>query len=517
MTVPALHTTRRGIISLSASAMLAGAGRQAAAAPSGTLTIASHISLAPTWFDPAETSGIITPFMLMYAMHDAIAKAMPNDPMAPCLAESWTMSPDGLSHEFVLRSGVHFHNGDTMTAEDVKFSFERYRGVSHQLMKDRVEAVETPDPLRVRFRLKSPWPDFLTFYAAASGAGWIVPKKYVEKIGEDAFKKAPVGAGPYRFVSFTPGVSLVLEAFDGYWRKKPSIRQIVIKVIPDEATRLAALQRGEVDIAYSIRGELAEEMQRVPGLSLKPAIGSAPYWLYFPEQWDPKSPWHDHRVRQAVNLAIDRKTMNEALTLGHSHLTGSQFPENFDFFWQPPLPVFDMAAAKKLLADAGFKNGFDAGDYYCDAAYANMGEVAINNLQELGVRVNLRPLERAAFFRSYSEKQLKNIIQGGSGAFGNCATRAEVFVVKGGTYAYGNYPDIDALFAEQATEMDINKRTAILHKLQQLAHEKTIYVPLWQLAFLSGVGPRVDQSGIGLIKGYVYTAPYEDMTLKAGA
>ena len=517
MTVPALHTTRRGILGLSASAMLAGGGRQAAAAPSGTLTIASHISLAPTWFDPAETGGIITPFMLMYAMHDAIAKAMPNDPMAPCLAESWTMAPDGLSHEFVLRSGVHFHNGDTMTAEDVKFSFERYRGASHQLMKDRVEAVETPDPLRVRFRLKSPWPDFLTFYAAASGAGWIVPKKYVEKIGEDGFKKAPVGAGPYKFVSFTPGVSLVLEAFDGYWRKKPSIRQIAIKVIPDEATRLAALQRGEVDIAYSIRGELAEEMQRVPGLSLKPAIGSAPYWLYFPEQWDPKSPWNDHRVRQAANLAIDRKTMNEALTLGHSHLTGSQFPENFDFFWQPPLPVFDMAAAKKLLAEAGFKNGFDAGDYYCDSAYANVGEVAINNLQELGIRVNLRPLERAAFFRSYSEKQLKNIIQGASGAFGNCATRAEAFVVKGGTYAYGNYPDIDALFAEQATEMDRTKRTAILHKLQQLAHEKTIYVPLWQLAFLSGVGPRVDQSGIGLIKGYVYTAPYEDMTLKTGA
>jgi peptide/nickel transport system substrate-binding protein len=516
--VPApLTTTRRGVFGLSAAAMLASATRPAAAAKNGTLTVASHVSLAPTWFDPAETAGIITPFMLLYALHDAVAKAMPDGPLSPCLASSWTMAPDGMSYEFVLRSGVKFHNGDTMTAEDVKFSFERYRGASHQLMKDRVAAVETPDPSRTVFRLKAPWPDFLTFYAAASGAGWIVPKKYLEKVGDDEFKKAPVGAGPYKFVSFTPGVELVMEAFDDFWRKKPSIKRIVIKVIPDEATRLAALQRGEVDIAYSIRGELAEDLQRTPGLTLKPAVGSAPFWLYFPEQWDTKSPWHDVRVRQAVSLALDRKTMNDALTLGHSHLTGSIFPENFDFYWQPPAPEYNLAKAKKLLTEAGFPDGFDAGDYTCDASYANLGEVAINNLRELGIRVRLRPLERAAFFRQYADKKLKNIVQGASGAFGNSATRAEVFVAKGGTYAYGNYPEIDGLFAQQAIELDRAKRSAILQELQQLVHDKVIYAPIWQLAFLSGVGPRVQQSGFGLVKGFVYTSPYEDMTLKTGA
>src|SRR3989454_6832001 len=104
----------------------------------------------------------------------------------------------------------------------------------------------------------------MTFYTAASGAGWIVPKKYVEKVGDDAFKKAPVGAGPYKFVSFTPGVELVMEAFEGYWRKAPAVKRLVFKVVSDEATRLAALKRGEIDIVYSIRGELAEEMQRTP-------------------------------------------------------------------------------------------------------------------------------------------------------------------------------------------------------------------------------------------------------------
>src|SRR5262249_6839767 len=154
---------------------------------------------------------------------------------APCLAESWSASEDGLSYDFVLRRGVKFHNGEPVTAEDVKFSFERYRGAARELMKDSVAAIETPDPTRVRFKLKKPWPDFLTFYSSASGAGWIVPKKYVEQVGEDGFKNAPIGAGPYKFVSFKPGVELVLEAFEGYWRKTPSVKRLVMKVIPDEA------------------------------------------------------------------------------------------------------------------------------------------------------------------------------------------------------------------------------------------------------------------------------------------
>jgi peptide/nickel transport system substrate-binding protein len=488
-----------------------------ASAADGTMTWGVHVSLTPAFFDPADATGTALPLMVYYGVHDALVRPMPGTPMGNALAQSWSMSKDGLVYEFVLRRGVKFHNGDVMTADDVKFSFERYRGANQALIKEKVASVEALDARHVRFKMKEPWPDFLTFYSSASGAGWIVPKKYVEKVGEDGFKKAPIGAGPYKFVSFTPGVELVCEAFEGYWRKVPAIKRLVFKVIPDEATRLAALQRGEIDIAYSIRGELADELTRTPGLSIKPAVGSAPFWLYFPEQWDAQSPWHDQRVRLATSLALDRKTINQALTLGYSRLTGSIFPENFEFYWQPPEPVYDPGRARKLLAEAGHARGFDAGDYYCDTSYANIGEVVLNNLREVGIRVKLRPLERAAFFTAYSEKKLKNVVQGASGAFGNCATRAEAFVAKGGSYVYGSYPDIDALFAEQAVQMDRAKRETTLQRLQQLVHEKTIYAPIWQLAFISGVGPRVGQSGFGLIKGFVYTAPYEDLTLKGKA
>src|SRR5262249_36856358 len=147
----------------------------------------------------------------------------------------------------------------------------RYHGTASKLLKERVAAIETPDSQRVRFRLKEPWPDFLTYYIGATGAGWIVPKKYVEQVGDEGYKKAPIGAGPYKFVSFTPGQELVLEAFYQYWRKTPNVKRLVLRVIPDEATRLAALKRGEIDIAYSIRGELAEELQRTKGLRLQNA------------------------------------------------------------------------------------------------------------------------------------------------------------------------------------------------------------------------------------------------------
>ncbi len=509
-------TYRRALVLILAVVVLvlAVAPARGLAAPEGQLIWGVHVSLAPLWFDPADTIGMITPFMVLYALHDAMVKPMPGQATAPSLAESWSVSKDGLVYEFVLRKGARFHNGDPVTAEDVKFSFERYRGTSNKMIKDRVAAVEAPDPARVRFRLKQPWPDFLTFYASATGAGWIVPKKYVEKVGDEGFKKAPVGAGPYKFVSFNPGVELVLEAFDQYWRKTPSVKRLVFRVISDESTRLAALKRGEVDIVYSVRGELAEELQRTAGLTLKPAVIQGTFWLYFPDQWDPKSPWHDRRVRLAASLAMDRPTINQALTLGHSKLTGNIIPSSFDFFWQPPAPIYNAARAKQLLAEAGYPSGFDAGEYFCDASYSNLAETVGNNLHAAGIRVKLRPLERAAFFSAYSEKKLKNIIQGASGAFGNAATRLDAFVVTGGTYVYGSYPDLDGLFQEQGAELDRKRREAILHKMQQLVLDRVVYAPIWELAFLNGVGPRVGESGLGLISGHAYSAPYEDVTLK---
>src|SRR5918912_468261 len=206
--------------------MVGGVHAAAQSQPEGQLVIAFDTTIAPAYLDPAETSGIATPFVFLYALHDAMLKPLPGNNMAPCLAESWTESADGLVYEFKLREGLKFHNGDPFTAEDVKFSFERYKGASAKILHERVKAVDVVEPQRVRFVLHTPWPDFLTFYGSlATGASWVVPKKYLEQVGDDGFKQRPVGLGPYRFVSGTPGVELVLEANEQYWRKKPTIKR----------------------------------------------------------------------------------------------------------------------------------------------------------------------------------------------------------------------------------------------------------------------------------------------------
>src|SRR5712672_1072881 len=146
---------RREVLALAAFGLAAGAPiASLAAGPGAQLIWGSHVSLAPTWFDPAETSGIITPFMVLYALHDAMVKPMPGQALAPSLAESWMASEDGLSFDFTLRKGATFHNGEPVTAEDVKFSFERYRGASHDMIKSRTAAVEIVDAQHVRFKLK---------------------------------------------------------------------------------------------------------------------------------------------------------------------------------------------------------------------------------------------------------------------------------------------------------------------------------------------------------------------------
>ncbi len=506
----------RPIVGLLALTLTLGVAGPATAAPEGTMTWGVHITLASRWLDPAETEGIITPFMVLYALHDALVKPMPAGPNTPSLAESWTQSKDGLTYEFVLRKGVKFHNGDPVTAEDVKFSFERYKGSGAKLLKERVREVQAPDPGRVRFHLKEPWPDFMTFYGtSATGAGWIVPKAYVEKVGDDGFKKAPIGAGPYRFVSFNPGVELVMEAFEGYWRKAPNVKRLVYRSMPEETTRAAALRKGEVDIAYLLTGPVAEDIRRTPGFKLvAPKESTGVFWLDLPDQWDPKSPWHDRRVRLAASHAVDRQALNQAETLGFSKPTGSLIPRALEFSRAFEPHAYDPQKARQLLAEAGYPGGFDAGDFYPWPPYFSMGEALAAYLQAVGIRTRVRTMERAAMTTAWRERKLKNVIVGITGAGGNAATRLEAYVSRNGVYTAGVMPDVEDLFQRQARETDVKKREALLHQIQQILHDRVTHLPIYELAFIWGVGPRVDEPGINLIRSFAYSGPLEELRLK---
>ena len=487
----------------------------ALARPAGTVTFAVHVTLATRWLDPAETDAEITPFMIFYALHDALVKPMPASLNAPSLAESWTMSKDGRVWEFVLRKNARFHNGDPVTAKDVKFSFERYRGAAAPLFKERVREIQVVDPGRVRFHLKEPWPDFMTFYGtSASGAAWIVPKKYFEKVGEDGYRKAPIGAGPYKFVSFQPGIELVLEAFDGYWRKTPAVKRLVLRSIPDEATRAAALKRSEVDIAYFLNGPIAEDVRRTPGLTLTAARTNGLLFLMFPDQWTAGSPWVDRRLRLAASVAIDRQAINEAESLGFSAPTGGMVPRHQEFALAIPPDPYDPKRAKALVTEAGYPNGFDAGELTPFPPYNSMGEAIANYLNAVGIRVHVRTMERAALLSAWRDKKVRGLFVGATGSAGNASTRLESLATARGVLSYGSIPEVETLFAAQLQEMDRKKREEMLHQIQKLVAERMMFAPIWENGFIRAFGPRMEEAGLTLIPAFPYSGPLEELKLK---
>ncbi len=480
----------------------------------GEVIMAWHVTIAPAWFDPSTAPSQITPFGMLYALHDAVLRPLPGKKYAPSLAESYTESPDGLVYEFKLRPGVKFHNGEPVTAEDVKFSFERYKGAGAKLLQERVRQVEVVDPMTVRFHLKTPWPDFLTFYGTpASAAAIVVPKKYVTQVGDEAFRKHPIGAGPYKFVSHTPGIEVVLEANPAYWRHAPHVKRLIMKSVPETTTRVAMLKNGEADLANALDGEDAENVRRDPRLQLIPSKHASIFWIEFPEQWDPKSPWHDKRLRLAVNHALDRKAISESACLGFCPPAGVIVPRVLDFALQATPVAYDPNKAKQLLAEAGYPNGFDAGDFTPIPPFA-AGEAMANYLNAAGIRVKIRPLERAAFYSAWREKKMKGLFFTAAGNSGNAATRVEAFMYSKGTYAYGGYPDLDDMFLQQANERDTAKREAILHRIQQLSIDRVMFAPVMDFRTLRGVGPRLAEHALDTMPLVPYPL-YEDMKLKS--
>jgi peptide/nickel transport system substrate-binding protein len=498
---------------LTGMALAAGASLAETRAPSGRLVQAWHVTIPPSWFDPSTAPPQITPFGMLYAIHDALVRPYPGQKMGPSLAESWSESEDGLVYEFRLRPDLKFHNGDKLTTEDVKFSFERYSGAAAKTLHEHVTQVEIVDPRVVRFHLGAPWPDFMTFFGTtASAAGIVLPKHYLTEVGDDGFKKHPIGAGPYKFVSGKPGIEYVLEAFPDYWRRVPNVKTLVMRSVPEATTRALMVRTGEADIGIALDGPDAEGLQKA-GIQIVATKHASIFWIEFARQWDPKSPWHDKRLRLAVNYALDRKDINQAACLGFCPPAGVIVPRVMEFALQvEPLP-YDPDKAKQLLAEAGYPNGIDAGDFAAIPGFPTVAEAVVNDLNAVGIRVRFRQMERATFYASWLEKKLPALYMVASGNSGNAASRVDSFIWSKGAYANGGYPDIDELFLRQAGERDVAKREAMLDQIQQLTIDRVMFAPIMDLRALNGIGPRVTKHTIT----DVWMSPfpsYEDMEIR---
>ena len=252
----------------------------------------------------------------------------------------------------------------------------------------------------------------------------------------------------------------------------------------------------------------------MPTSSWPSRAGSATLYLDYFEMWDPKSPWHDKRVRQAASYAIDRRGLSDAETAGASLPTGNVVPKGFEFALPMEGDPYNPARAKQLLAEAGYPNGFDAGDLYPWPPYTSTGEAVTNYLAAVGIKTRVRTMERAAFYSALASKKLKGLCVCITAVYGNAASRLSEIVPAAGAYAYGAWPDLEALYAQQSRETDRKKREALLHRIQRDLAERVRFAPIYDFIWPSAVGPKVADPALMLINPYPWSAPLEEVRLK---
>jgi len=369
-----------------------------AAAPEGQLTWAVHVSLAPAWFDPAETAGIITPFMFLYAMHDALVKSMPGNALAPSLAESWTVSPDYLVYEFVLRKGVKFHNGEPFNAETVKFSFERSAAPA-STNKDKslfqsIAQITTPGDDTVVINMKNPEPN-LPFLLGQASASIVEPKS----APTDA--TVPVGTGPYVLAAWAKGSSITLTKWPGY-RNAATIHltKVLIRFISDPSAQVASLLSGDVDAFPRVAAARSlAQFKADPRFAVQIGGSRAKTIVAINNK---KKPFDDVRVRRAILAAIDRKAMIEGAADGFGVPIGSFYtPGSLGYIDTTDINPFDVEKAKKLLAEASVTTPLEVSLKLPPPAYARQGgEVLAAQLAKIGITAKIENVEWAQWLSS---------------------------------------------------------------------------------------------------------------------
>jgi peptide/nickel transport system substrate-binding protein len=508
-----------------ATPFVRGAHADAKVVPSGSMVLAWHTNIAPRWLDPQQHDGGATPDNFLNVVHDALIKNFREELYEHlALAERYEFAEDAKSATFRLRPGLKFHNGAPVTPADVKWSYEHYHGAWAGVLHDKTDGVEILDDRTLRFDFKGPFLDFprLIGTANVNAAGWVVPAKYYQEVGQDGFVQKPIGAGPYRLVDQQPGTKLVFEAFDDYYRPV-HVKRFTIVSVPEAATRVAMLERGEADLVNNVPGDLIERVKNNPKLMLAPVL-SGSWWLQFPGFQDPKSPFRDKRVRGAISLAIDRRAMNDAESGGMGKLSGNWINDDVQYSIEWPEFPHDLAKAKSLMAEAGYPDGFKV-DWLTPAPnYYSRGERIISQLQSIGIRAKLQVMERGAYQKK-REGGLKewpgvNIIFAGARIGASWANWYESNFRCGGYLAADAIcvRDLDAKFDQYLASEHPAERKALAEEIQREILENYYFVPVFRHAFMNAIGPRIKATKWQdvfptITTGYAY--PWEDIELKA--
>ena len=484
----------------------------------GEMVLAYHTALSPKWLDPQVAPASRTPYSaFLQAVFDPLIGAMPNGRFVYLLAEDLEMTDDFKKATFRLREGITFHNGEPVTTEDVKFSYENYSGANADIYQDKTERIEIVDERTITFYFNEAFIDFLELYGSeASGAGFIVPKAYYQEVGPEKFIEAPIGTGAYKIVGQTTGQAVIMEAYEDYWRKVPNIKTIETKGVPELASRVAALKTGEVDVAYFVTGALLQDAIEDPNIQVDPN-NSAPFWLFFPGYEDPANPFFDKRVREAVSLAMDREFLSATETQGLAIPTGNFIPPGKGDYLERPVPEYNVERAKQLMAEAGYAEGFELDAFTPFPPVFSLAERIMDSLREIGIKSELNVTQRPVFLSMLREHragfpgtQIAFSISTGPPnaagyfrAFGLCEQGSSVICDD----------NIDAKMAEYESSLDLEERSNIVEELQAYILDEHIFVPVYINAFAMGAGPKIkgDISQYSEVSTSLF--PYEDIEI----
>lgn len=466
-----------------------------------------------TVLDPSKYSAGVDQYYIGQ-MFEQLVRFGPDLKPVNWLAESWKI--EGTAEKPIIdvqiRKDVKFHNGDPLTSADFEFSYERLRDPkisrwSH--LQANVEKFEIVDDHHFRLHFKAPDGD----YIVGSLQLWAMSKKYFEKAGEDGFANAPVGTGPWKFVSRVVKQELKLEAFDDYWNKdaRPKIKTLTLKIIPEDLTRVAAFKQGTVDWVDNIPLSEVENIKKMPGVKTFTAASPNNLYIDFPS-YQPNSPFHKLEVRQAVAHAVDVDAIIKSVLFGQGkrYVEVAEGSTGYDPNLKPY--PYDVKKAKELLTKAGYPRGFDTPCYNLttprEPNVKEMGEAVFAYLGQVGIRCKVQGLEYGAWINlgrrgRTGPPEMDGVLMSmwGHGLPGDPATPWAGMVhsfVQGkgfGSYSYTDDKKADEMIEQLKGTMDPAKREELIRQIARYKHDNvlggvTTYRPVITLAWRDKVNFR---------------------------